>query len=103
MEMPSKINSQILRYIEMVESGEIEACEEQYLLVALVRRCFETKSIYTDDEQLMAVSFSQANIQWSISVNSGHQVFSVQTSHPTFGQEMRNACLTGVISFGGIM
>lgn len=36
----------------MVEQGEIEACEEQHLLVAHVRRCFETEDIYTDDEQL---------------------------------------------------
>lgn len=46
------INPYILRYIEMVESGEIEACEEQHLLVAHVRKCFETEDIYTDDAQL---------------------------------------------------
>jgi len=48
----SKINSHILRYIEMVESGEIQACEEQHLLVAYVRRCFEAEDIYTNSEQL---------------------------------------------------
>lgn len=48
----SKINPHILRYIEMVESGEIIACEEQHLLVAYVRKCFETEDIYTDNEQL---------------------------------------------------
>lgn len=48
----SKINPHILRYIEMVETGEIEACEEQHLLVAYVRKCFETEDIYTNDEQL---------------------------------------------------
>lgn len=36
----------------MVENGEVEACKEQHLLVAYVRRCFETQDIYTDDEQL---------------------------------------------------
>lgn len=47
-----KINPHILRYIEMVEGGEIRACEEQHLLVEHVRRCFETEDIRTDDEQL---------------------------------------------------
>jgi phage terminase large subunit-like protein len=48
----SKINPHILSYIEMVESGEILACEEQHLLVAYIRRCFDTEDIYTDDDQL---------------------------------------------------
>ena len=47
-----KINPHILRYIEMVEGGEIRACEEQHLLVEHIRRCFETEDIRTDDEQL---------------------------------------------------
>lgn len=46
-----KINRHVLRYIEMVENEEIRACEEQRLLVAMVRQCFETEDIYTDDEQ----------------------------------------------------
>lgn len=46
------MNSKILRWIEMVENGEIKACEEQHLLVKLVRHCFETEDIYTDEEQL---------------------------------------------------
>lgn len=50
--MPSKINSHILRYIRQVETGEIVACKDQHLLVAHVRRCFETEDIYTDDELL---------------------------------------------------
>lgn len=50
--MTSSINPRILRYIEMVEREEITACKDQHLLVALVRRCFETEDIYTDDEQL---------------------------------------------------
>lgn len=47
-----KLNPYIIRYIEMVENGEIEACNDQHLLVAYVRKCFETEDIYTDDEQL---------------------------------------------------
>jgi phage terminase large subunit-like protein len=48
----SKINPHILGYIEMVESGKVQACEEQHLLVALVRKCFGTEDIYVNDEQL---------------------------------------------------
>jgi phage terminase large subunit-like protein len=47
-----KINPHILRYIEMVENGEIRACQDQHELVAMVRKCFETEDIYTDNEQL---------------------------------------------------
>jgi phage terminase large subunit-like protein len=36
----------------MVETGEYNACNDQHLLVALVRRCFEKEDIYTDDKQL---------------------------------------------------
>ena len=50
--MSCKINPHILRYIEMAESGELVACEDQKLLVAHVRRCFETEPIWVDDEQL---------------------------------------------------
>lgn len=46
------LDRHILRYIEMVEGGEIRACEEQHLLCAMVRRCFETEDIYIDSEQL---------------------------------------------------
>lgn len=46
------INPHILRWIEMVEHGEIEACEDQHLLVAYVRKRFETEDIFTDNEQL---------------------------------------------------
>ncbi len=46
------INPHILRYIQMIENGEVEACEEQHLLCAHIRKCFETEDIYTDDEQL---------------------------------------------------
>ena len=47
-----KTNPHIVRYLEMVERGEIEACEDQHLLCAYVRKCFETEDIYTDEEQL---------------------------------------------------
>ena len=48
----SKINPHILRYMEMVENGEINSCKEQHDLMAHVRRCFVTEDIYIDDEQL---------------------------------------------------
>lgn len=48
----SKINHHVLRYIEMVENQEIKSCKKQKLLVAHVRKCFETEDIYTDSEQL---------------------------------------------------
>jgi phage terminase large subunit-like protein len=50
--MRSKINPRVLRYIEMVESGDVETCIEQKQLVAMVRQVFETEDIYTDDKQL---------------------------------------------------
>jgi len=50
--MSCKINHHILRYIEMIEGGEIEACEDQKLLAVYIRKCFENEDIYTDDEQL---------------------------------------------------
>lgn len=47
-----KINPLVLQYLEIIESGKIEACNDQNLLSAYIRRCFETEDIYTDDEQL---------------------------------------------------
>lgn len=47
-----KINPHIEAYMLQVESGEIKTCEEQKLLMQMVRRAFETEEIYTDDEQL---------------------------------------------------
>lgn len=52
MRMTCNINPHILQYIEAVETGKIEVCEEQHLLAKYVRNCFETEDIYTDDEQL---------------------------------------------------
>lgn len=50
--MTSKINPYILQYIEAIENGTIEACEDQHLLVKLIRKCFDKEDIYTDDKQL---------------------------------------------------
>lgn len=47
-----KINPHIAAYMDCVETGAIRACEEQHLLVAHVRKCFESEDIYTDDNQL---------------------------------------------------
>ena len=52
MRSTCKINPHILRWIEMVEGGEIVACKGQVALCAHVRKCFETEDIYTDDERL---------------------------------------------------
>ncbi len=46
------MNCNILRWIQMVENGEVPTCKEQHQLVAYVRHCFDTEDIYTDDEQL---------------------------------------------------
>ena len=51
--MISDLNPHVLRYIEMVETGEIAACKEQKLLVKYILRCFETEEIYTDGKQLL--------------------------------------------------
>ena len=50
--MTCNINPHILHWLEMVETGEVEACNDQHLLAAYVRRCFETEDIYTDSELL---------------------------------------------------
>lgn len=47
-----KIDPHIAAYMDAVEAGAIRACEEQHLLVAHVRRCFETEDIHTDSKQL---------------------------------------------------
>jgi phage terminase large subunit-like protein len=50
--MPCELHPHVLRWIQMVENNEIETCEDQKLLVAYVRKCFETEDIYTDDDLL---------------------------------------------------
>lgn len=52
MTCKGQIDRHILRYIEMVETGEVRACKDQHLLVAYIRRCFETEDIFTDTDQL---------------------------------------------------
>ncbi len=45
-------SAHVEKYLNMIEAGDVEACEDQKLLAAYVRKCFETEAIYTDDEQL---------------------------------------------------
>lgn len=52
MRMNCKINPHIQEWIDIVENYTYAVCEEQELLVAHIKRCFETEDIYTDDEQL---------------------------------------------------
>ena len=52
MMMSCSINPHIQEWIDIVEKQEYAVCEEQELLVAYVRKCFETEDIYTDDNQL---------------------------------------------------
>lgn len=47
-----KTNPHILRYMEMVEKGEIVSCIEQHALMVHVRKCFDTEDIYVNVEQL---------------------------------------------------
>ena len=47
-----KINKHILNYLDLVKSKKIKVCNDQLLLCAYVRKCFETEDIYTDDDQL---------------------------------------------------
>ena len=50
--MSCKLDPRILGYMELVEGGRIRACEDQKLLCAHVRQCFETEDLRTDSEQL---------------------------------------------------
>ena len=50
--MSCNINLHIQEWLDIVETHEYAVCEEQELLAAYVRNCFETEDIYTDDEQL---------------------------------------------------
>lgn len=50
--MSCELNPRILAYLEQVERGAIRSCEEQKLLCAHVRRCFEAEELYTDGERL---------------------------------------------------
>ena len=48
----TKIPKQIQPYIDIVEAGEVRVCNEQKLLIALVKRIFETEDLVYDDEQI---------------------------------------------------
>lgn len=50
--MPCKIPTAISEYMELVETGAIAACNDQKLLVALVRRVFQTEKVFVDADQL---------------------------------------------------
>lgn len=50
--MSCDIPPQVLRYLEIVESGKPKACPEQHALVAYVRRIFAEEDIYVDVDQL---------------------------------------------------
>ena len=46
------MNTNIQEYIDIVENGKHPVYKEQILLVNHVKKCFETESIYVDEEQL---------------------------------------------------
>lgn len=50
--MSCELNVHIRRYMDMVEGGAVRACEDQKLLCAHVRRCFEEEDLRTDGERL---------------------------------------------------
>lgn len=50
--MSCKLDPHIQRYMELVETGGIRACEDQKLLCAYVRRCFGAEDLHTDSAQL---------------------------------------------------
>jgi phage terminase large subunit-like protein len=62
----------------MVENREIQACKEQHLLVAYIRKCFKTEPIYTDETQLkkylnMAKYFPYVELfEWEVFVLALH-------------------------------
>ena len=49
---PTKRCKEVQEWIDIVEQDKIRCCEEQHLLVAHIKKCFETENIYTDTEQL---------------------------------------------------
>ena len=52
MNYKTPIPSQIQEYIDIVEQGKVRTCEEQKLLVAMVKRTFETEELIYDEEQI---------------------------------------------------
>ena len=52
MNYKTPIPSQVQEYIDIVEQEKVRTCEEQKLLVALVKRAFETEELIYDEEQI---------------------------------------------------
>lgn len=52
MMSPCNIPSEVLEYLELVESGPWRVCDEQKALASHIRRSFETEDIYVDQKQL---------------------------------------------------
>ena len=50
--MSCEIPAEVLEYIELVESGQPRACQEQHALVALVRRAFEAEDLRVETGRL---------------------------------------------------
>ena len=47
-EFPKEIQG----WIDIVEKNIYQCCEDQHLLVAYVKKCFETENIFVDEKQL---------------------------------------------------
>lgn len=43
---------EIQGWIDIVEKNIYQCCEDQHLLVAYVKKCFETENIFVDEKQL---------------------------------------------------
>ena len=52
MNYKTPIPSQIQEYIDIVEQEKVRTCEEQKLLVAMVKKTFETEDLIYDEEQI---------------------------------------------------
>ena len=52
MNYKTPIPSQIQEYIDIVEQEKVRTCEEQKLLVALVKKAFETEELIYNEEQI---------------------------------------------------
>jgi phage terminase large subunit-like protein len=50
--MPCEIPKPIEEYMQQVETGSIQACEEQHLLVKYIRNAFGQEDIHVDEQQL---------------------------------------------------
>ena len=48
----TQIHEKLQIYIDLIESGEIESCEEQKLLIQLVKRTFETEELIINGVQI---------------------------------------------------